>query len=151
MAIPCETAACARPNLARGASGASVGVPRTERRRLRSQRRLTTLHWVTTRGTVRFWLDDEGYGVIDSAETPGGCWAHFSAVAVAGVALLKAGHEVVLEWESAEQDGYAYRAVRTWPADQQPVDRLVETDGTGVYCSTLTITYDRHGTEDGTQ
>ena len=33
-----------------------------------------------TSGTVRVWHAEEGWGVIDSAETPGGCWTHFSAV-----------------------------------------------------------------------
>ncbi len=58
-------------------------------------------------------LDEQDWGVIDSPETPGGCWAHYSAVAVAGFAHLEAGQEVLLEWEAAEQDGFAYRAVRT--------------------------------------
>ena len=98
---------------------------------------------VTTRGTVRVWLDEQGWGVIESQETPGGCWTHFSAVAVAGFARLEVGQVVLLEWEAAGQDGYAYRAVRTWPADRQPVDPVVETGNTGAYSSTLTITYDR--------
>ena len=33
---------------------------------------------MSTVGTVRVWHRDEGWGVIDSPETPGGCWAHFS-------------------------------------------------------------------------
>ncbi|ROO52320.1 hypothetical protein EDC02_7242 [Micromonospora sp. Llam0] len=32
-------------------------------------------------GVIRSWNVDEGWGVIDSAETPGDCWAHFSAAA----------------------------------------------------------------------
>lgn len=31
-------------------------------------------------GEVTAWSADEGSGVIDSADTPGGCWAHFSAI-----------------------------------------------------------------------
>jgi len=30
-------------------------------------------------GTVREWAE-EGWGVVDSAETPGGCWVHWSVV-----------------------------------------------------------------------
>lgn len=71
---------------------------------------------MTTLGTVRFWLDAEGYGVIDSADTPGGCWTHFSALQLQGYKSLQPGSAVVLEWESAQQDGFAYRALRTWPA-----------------------------------
>lgn len=37
-------------------------------------------------GTVGSWSDAEGWGVIESPETPGGCWAHFSVVAVTGYA-----------------------------------------------------------------
>ncbi|MFF7232620.1 hypothetical protein [Streptomyces sioyaensis] len=31
-------------------------------------------------GIVREWHSDEGWGVIDSDTTPGGCWAHFGSV-----------------------------------------------------------------------
>ena len=61
--------------------------------------------------TVREWDDEEGWGVLDSSQTPGGCWAHFSAVEMTGFRSLVAGQKVDLEWESAEQDGYQYRAV----------------------------------------
>ena len=92
------------------------------------RRRLTEVHSmsVTTHGTVRFWHDEEGWGVIDSPDTPGGCWTHFSVVAVDGYASLSAGQAVRLEWEPADQDGYRFRTVRTWPADQQPVQRQVQ-------------------------
>ncbi|MDQ3325136.1 MAG: cold shock domain-containing protein [Actinomycetota bacterium] len=79
-------------------------------------------------GTVRRWHDDDGWGVIDSAATPGGCWAHFSAVAVAGYATLSVGQQVELDWEALGQDGFDYSAVRVWPASQQPVDREEITD-----------------------
>ena len=29
---------------------------------------------------VREWHADLGWGVLDSPETPGGCWAHFSVI-----------------------------------------------------------------------
>ncbi len=82
---------------------------------------------VSVPGTVRRWLDDEGWGVIDTAATPGGCWAHFSAVAVAGYATLAVGQQVELEWEAQGQEGYDYCAVRVWPAGEQPVDRVAVT------------------------
>ncbi|HEU0103915.1 MAG TPA: cold shock domain-containing protein [Mycobacteriales bacterium] len=89
---------------------------------------------------VRFWLEDKGYGVIDSPDTPGGCWVHFSAVAVAGYKTLAPGEQVRLEWEEAAQDGYRYRGLRTWPADRPPVDGLDRPDSGGAYSSSLTIT-----------
>lgn len=76
---------------------------------------------VTTVGKVRQWLDEEGWGVIDSPDTAGGCWAHFSSVAVPGYKSLDPGRSVALEWEVVKQDGFSYRAVRTWPAGGQPV------------------------------
>jgi CspA family cold shock protein len=30
--------------------------------------------------TVREWHDDLGWGVLDSPETPSGCWTHFSVI-----------------------------------------------------------------------
>lgn len=78
----------------------------------------------TTTGVVRFWLDEEGWGVVDSPETPGGCWAHFSSVQAAGYRGLAAGQDVHVEWERGDQDGYAFRAVRTWPVGQDPEHRV---------------------------
>jgi CspA family cold shock protein len=72
---------------------------------------------VTVTGTVRTWDAAEGWGVVDSPETPGGCWAHFSAVAVDGYRALVAGQAVALDWEQVvDQDGYRFRAVRVVPA-----------------------------------
>ena len=67
--------------------------------------------------TVREWDDDEGWGVLDSPETPGGCWTSFSAVEMEGFRFLTAGQKVTLEWEAAEQDGFQYQAVRVVLAD----------------------------------
>ena len=97
---------------------------------------------VTTTGRVRSWQDNEGWGVIDCSETPGGCWAHFSVVAVAGYKALAPGQDVALDWEPAQQDGYSYRAVRTWPADRPPVvDRVDPPRAQQACSSTLTITH----------
>lgn len=95
---------------------------------------------VATTGTVRLWHDAEGWGVVDAEQTPGGCWVHFSAVAVAGYRSLSPGQAVVLEWEAADQDGFAHRAVRTWPAGSDPVD-VAPSAGEG-YASGLTFTWD---------
>jgi CspA family cold shock protein len=63
-------------------------------------------------GRVRDWYDEEGWGVIDSPSTPGGCWTHFSAVEADGFRSLRPGSSVEFRWEAAEQDGYNYRT--TW-------------------------------------
>jgi CspA family cold shock protein len=62
-------------------------------------------------GVVRVWHAEEGWGVVDSEETPGGCWVHFSAIDASGYRGLRAGQQVMMVFEAAEQDGYAYRAV----------------------------------------
>ncbi|WP_199510186.1 cold-shock protein [Nucisporomicrobium flavum] len=93
-------------------------------------------------GTIREWHDDEGWGVIDSSDTPGGCWAHFSAAAVEGYAAFRPGEAVWLEGETPGQDGYAWRAARFWPRDAEPVDRRSRPDEGAAYRSTLTLTFD---------
>ena len=96
-------------------------------------------------GVVREWHEDEGWGVVDSPATPGGCWAHFSAVAVQGYKSLRAGQVVELQWETAQQDGYDYRAVHAWPHGQAPHTEPVVEGPTDSYRSSLTIAFDDEG------
>lgn len=91
-------------------------------------------------GVVRSWADDEGWGVLDSPATPGGCWAHFSAVAIDGYRELRTGDRVDFEYERADQDGFHFRAVRVWPHGAEPVD--TESEVSGAYSSSLTIELD---------
>jgi len=91
---------------------------------------------------VREWRDDEGWGVVDSPETPGGCWAHFSHIAIAGwYRTTHAGQQVMLEWQAADQDGFDYRAVRLWPVGQAPAAAEVADKGPA-YTSALTVAFD---------
>jgi cold shock protein len=104
---------------------------------------------MSTPGEVRIWHDEEGWGVVDSPETPGGCWAHWSAVAVYGFASLHTGQLVELEWESAQQDGFEYRAVRVWPRGAQPYERPIQPiRRSTAYESSLTISFDPDPTSD---
>jgi CspA family cold shock protein len=68
-----------------------------------------------TTAIVREWRDEEGWGVLDSPETPGGCWVHFSHLDMTGYRGLDPGQAVLLDWEAPGQDGYGYRAVRVVP------------------------------------
>lgn len=95
-----------------------------------------------TTGTVRFWHADEGWGVIDSDETPGGCWTHFANVAVPGYRALAPGQQVTLVWEAADQDGYNFRAISAWPAGTAPEPNAPPTDSGDAYHSGLTIRFD---------
>ena len=70
-----------------------------------------------TTATVRTWYAEEGWGVLDCDETPGGCFAHFSNIEAAGFRSLIPGQLVQLDWEEPgfKQDGYDFRAVRVVP------------------------------------
>ena len=97
-------------------------------------------------GTVREWHDDEGWGVVDSVETPGGCRVLFPAVAVPGPGRLTVGAAVHLEWEAAHQDGYDFRATRVWPLGAEPVDDVIRVQGpSAAYRSHLEIRFDDDG------
>lgn len=79
--------------------------------------------------TVRRWNTHRAWGVLDSPETPGGCWAHLSSIARPGPWDVQPGDEFVLEWEHARQDGFAYRAVRMWPAGSRSAPIPAGSDG----------------------
>lgn len=65
----------------------------------------------TIKAMVREWHPEEGWGVLDSPLTPGGCWVHFSHIQATGYRGLTPGQTVALEFEPANQDGFRYRAV----------------------------------------
>ncbi|MFH9549169.1 cold shock domain-containing protein [Streptomyces sp. NPDC017435] len=67
--------------------------------------------------TVREWRDEEGWGVLDSPETPGGCFGHFADIQAPGFRTLSPGQQVDLICEAPgfKQDGYDYRAVSITP------------------------------------
>ena len=61
---------------------------------------------------ARVWHREDGWGVLDCEETPGGCWVHVSHIEADGYRALAAGQQVRVEWERADQDGFQFRAVR---------------------------------------
>jgi CspA family cold shock protein len=93
-------------------------------------------------GTVREWDDDEGCGVIDSADTPGGCFAGFASIVMDGYRSLTPGAPVTFTHEAARQDGLGYRAVRVWPPGARagtPPAAGADSEPSAAYRSTLTI------------
>lgn len=66
------------------------------------------------------WFDaEEGWGVINAPEVPGGCFVHFSDLQMDGHRCLAAGERVVFRFERppGPQDGYAYGALDVWLQD----------------------------------
>lgn len=65
-----------------------------------------------TRGTVREWHGDLGWGVLDSLGAPGGCWAHHSKSDMTEFRSFTTGEALEFGWEQRQQDGYPFRDTR---------------------------------------
>jgi len=101
---------------------------------------------VASTGVVREFHPDEGWGVIDGSDVPGGCWVHFSAIAVDGFRRLAAGQQVSFRAEAADQDGFGFRAVKVWTEGVEPaVPGGRQRYSGGAYHSSLTLTCDEPG------
>ncbi len=83
------------------------------------------------RGVVRVWHRDQGWGVIDSQDTPGGCWAHFSSVLVPGYRELRYAGRLFVP---------SHRGVASGAGALQGRGR--DRSSSAAYRSTLTITFD---------
>jgi CspA family cold shock protein len=80
--------------------------------------------------------------VIDSADTPGGCWVHFSTIVTDGSGTLGGGDPVTFTYEALPQGEFSYRAVLVWPPGVAPgtPQRERRQDGpSAAYRSRLTI------------
>ena len=93
---------------------------------------------------VRLWNEQEGWGVLDSPATPGGCWAHFSTLDMDGYATAVPGQAAHLLYESAQQDGFDWRAVHVLLDGVPPRAAGGDSpEGNGnAYSSDLNITFD---------
>lgn len=84
---------------------------------------------------VGAWNRDAGWGVIDSTDTPSGCWFYYSNLwtlqhppLAAGESLeirgqsgdVEIGETVDFDWESVQQDGFSFRAVDVRPRRKPP-------------------------------
>jgi CspA family cold shock protein len=98
---------------------------------------------MTSLGTVRNYDADEGWGVIDGPDVPGGCWVHFSAIAMDGYRQLIPGQHVWFRAEPTEQDSFAFRAVKVWTSDAEPPNPSGKLRRTSAYDSSLTLTFDQ--------
>jgi CspA family cold shock protein len=103
---------------------------------------------MTSVGSVRAFDADEGWGVIDGPDVPGGCWVHFSALAMDGYRKLTRGQQVSFRAEAASQDGFAYRAVKVWTGGAEPPDQARAESGSAGYHSWLVFTSDPPSPDD---
>ncbi|MFC9763402.1 hypothetical protein [Rhodococcus jostii] len=96
-------------------------------------------------GTMRTWNHDEGWGVIDSSETPGGCWIHATTPSTKTRTGLDPGRQVYFEWErlpgKGVQDGFDFVATDAWYVGDEPY-RRPQGPSTGAYSTSLMITLD---------
>jgi cold shock CspA family protein len=56
---------------------------------------------MATLATVRVWHDDQGWGIVESEDTPGGCWVHFSHIVSPRYRTLRPGSGLMLEMDGA--------------------------------------------------
>lgn len=73
----------------------------------------------TVAGVVKWFDADEGWGVIEAPEVPGGCFVHFASIEMPGYRHLRAGQHVRFSFEQPGflQDGCPYRALSVWPGE----------------------------------
>ncbi|BCJ56476.1 hypothetical protein Asp14428_79510 [Actinoplanes sp. NBRC 14428] len=90
---------------------------------------------------MRAWHDDEGWGIIDSPDTPGGCWTHFSSILSDGYRTLTGADQVTFEFEQASQDGYAYRTTAVWTGPERPKPPTPG-EPSAAFTSTLRLDFD---------
>ena len=73
-------------------------------------------------GSVRIWHAEQGWGVFDSSETPGGCWADANEVMSMEQPLdLRPGSPVRFAWVDIGPvliEGFHYRAHSFYPIDE---------------------------------
>ena len=71
-------------------------------------------------GTVRLWMDEDGWGVIDVPDlNGGGCWAEASVVeGLDGTSALRTGQTVDVEWSAPGPDDFDARAIRVVLRDE---------------------------------
>lgn len=89
------------------------------------------------RATVESYDSEQGFGVLVSPYTPGGCFVSFSAIQ--DNTHLVVGTEVFFEFVAAEQDGYRYRATTVWTDEPQAHGIAVTRRPTSAYRSTFRI------------
>jgi CspA family cold shock protein len=94
-------------------------------------------------GIVREWHGEEGWGVIDIQDAPGGCWTHITHLDMEGYRGLHAGQQVELTFSDQGQDGFPYRAIRVSVPGVPPAKTLKGNSDSGAYRSHVTLDFDK--------
>ncbi len=71
-------------------------------------------------GFLREWNALDGWGIIDSEATPGGCWVSAAALDHGMPVELARGDAVWFAFIPAEQDGLAFRATQAFTVREPP-------------------------------
>jgi cold shock protein len=76
----------------------------------------------TTIGTVKYWRDEKGHGVIASdATAPWDIWCHFARIVdMPGYRSLAPGDRVDVEYVRMDQESFRYVATRVRRLDLPP-------------------------------
>ena len=77
-----------------------------------------------TRGRVKFFKTEKGWGAITSAEVPADVWVHFSAIGAPGYRAFEDGDIVEFDYEACRQDGFQFRATRARRISPGPAPTL---------------------------
>ncbi len=84
-----------------------------------------------TRGVVKFFKAEKGWGAIASDDLPAGhdAFVHFSVIEGSGYRALTAGDVVEFDYEPARQDSFSFRATRARHVAPGPAPTLRRTGG----------------------
>ncbi len=66
-------------------------------------------------GTVASWSEEDGWGVLESQSTPGGCFASFAVVRTEGYRTLTVGSLVAFSAVPMEVEGMPWQATSVRP------------------------------------
>jgi|SRR5213595_1491488 len=77
-----------------------------------------------TIGTVKYWRDEKGHGVIScDATAPWDIWCHFSHIVdMAGFRSLQPGERVDVEYVRMDQESFRFIATRVRRLDPPPAE-----------------------------
>ena len=110
----------------------------------------------TTAGTVRSWIADEGWGVVDLDPVGGGdpglpavvrdVRVHFSVIVGRDLGILVPGERVTVEWDEVPHSRHGLQASVVVVADGRSGGGPIEASDPDVMTSILTIEWDDDST-----